>query len=115
MLTALATTPALSAVTAFGPHSGFGPHYGWGGGPGWLFFLIPLFWVALIVLIASIFGRRWRRRAMAGGFGPWSHGVRGAEASLSERFAQGEIDEAEYTSRLAVLRANNGGQKNTSA
>ena len=81
-----------------------------GGGFGFLFFLIPLFWVGLIVLIFALVGRRWRRNAWAGGYGPWGQhhsGVRAAEGSLAERFAQGDIDEKEYRARLEVLRANN--------
>ena len=87
----------------------------WGGGPGWLLIVMPLIWVTLIALVVGLFGRRWRGRAMAGGYGPWAHAGRGAEASLAERFAQGEIDEAEYTNRLRVLRANNGSEKHASA
>lgn len=87
----------------------------WGGGPGWLFFLIPLFWVALLVLLFGIFGRRWRRRAFEGGYHPGFHqgfaAARNAESTLAERFAQGDIDEKEYRARLEVLRANNGPQR----
>ena len=86
----------------------------WAAGFGWLFFLIPLFWIGLFVLIFALAGRRWRR-GWAGGYGPgyghWAHaGARSAEASLAERFAQGDIDEKEYRARLEVLRANNGPQ-----
>ena len=88
------------ALTHMG-HVGFG--FGWP-----FFFLIPLFWIALIALIFGIFGRRMRRRAWAGGYGPWSRGAsRGAESTLAERFANGDIDEKEYRARLEVLRANN--------
>jgi putative membrane protein len=99
------TTLALAA----GP---VGHHFGFG----WLFFLIPLFWIALVVLIVGLFGRRWRRRAFEGGYGPWAqHGhwgnpARSAESTLAERFAQGDIDEKEYRARLEVLRANNAHQ-----
>ncbi len=93
-------------------------------GFGFLFFLIPLFWIVVVILIVSLVGRRWRRRAMAGGYGPWGHGhgfghgfgaagywqgqqaSRAAEVTLAERFAQGDIDEKEYRARLEVLRAN---------
>ena len=41
------------------------------------------------------------------GYGYGYHNpVRGAESSLAERFAQGEIDEKEYRARLDVLRTN---------
>ena len=93
------TALALSAV-AFHPwHGGF-----------W-FFLIPLFWILVFVLIFGVFGRRWRNRAWSNGYGHHGHwggygqAARSAEASLAERFAQGDIDEKEYRARLEVLRA----------
>lgn len=103
------------AVAHFVGH-GFGEH-GFGGpmgGFGFLFLLIPLFWIVVIGLIIGLGRRRWRRNlAMGGhpgfggypGFGGWS-ASRGAESSLAERFAQGDIDEKEYRARLEVLRAN---------
>lgn len=76
----------------------------------WLGFLIPLFWILVFVLIFGVFGRRWRRRAWengAGHYGPGNFGQpRSAEATLAERFAQGDIDEKDYRARLEVLRAN---------
>ena len=83
-----------------------------GHGFGFLFFLIPLFWILLIVALFAIFGRR--RRAMwaqyGGGWGhggPWAQAqaARSAESTLAERYAQGDIDEKEYRARLEVLRA----------
>ncbi len=65
------------------------------GHDGWFpyFPLLPLvffgLWVAMFVVIA-------RRR------GPWNRG--GGESVLAERYARGEIDEAEYRQRRAVLR-----------
>lgn len=93
---------SLAAATAFVGHPGFG-------GPGWLFFLIPLFWIAVVVVLFATLGRRLRHRAWAHGYGPWGqmHGARSAEATLAERFAQGDIEEVEYRARLEVLRANN--------
>ncbi|MFF1633015.1 SHOCT domain-containing protein [Leifsonia sp. NPDC058248] len=87
-------------------------HWGgpWFAGFGWLFLLIPLFWITVFVLIFVFAGRRWRRAAAANGgygYGPRS-GTRSAEQTLSERFAQGDIDEVEYRARLEVLRANRG-------
>ena len=92
----------------------------WGGGPGWLFFLIPLFWITLLVVVFAIAGRRWRRRAVEGGYHPGFHGAwgaaaRNAESTLAERFAQGDIDEKEYRARLEVLRANNSPQRPTAS
>ena len=97
------STLALAGTAA---HVG-GP---WAAGFGWLFFLVPLFWIAVIVLIVALARRRWSRGYAA--YGPGHHGYwggpsRSAEASLAERFAQGDIDEKEYRARLEVLRANN--------
>jgi len=79
-----------------------------------LFFLIPLLLVVLLIVFLSVGRRRWMR---GGGYGPGGHGnwspggwgaaSRSAEATLAERFAQGDIDEKEYRARLEVLRANN--------
>jgi putative membrane protein len=76
----------------------------WGSGLGFLFFLIPLFWFGIILVAAILLGRRWRR-AGAPGHAPWMQGARSAETTLAERFAQGEIDESDYRSRLGVLRS----------
>jgi putative membrane protein len=97
----------LSSVALAGVAAHVGPY---GAGFGWLFFLIPLFWIALFVVLFGVFGRRWRRRAFSAGYaghGPWAHAGRGAESTLAERFANGDIDEIEYRARLEVLRANN--------
>lgn len=87
----------------------------WGGGPwfGWWWFLIPLFWIGIFFLIFGVFGRRWRRAAVArGGYGWGTNGphgaTRAAEQTLAERYANGDIDEKEYRARLEVLRANRG-------
>jgi len=81
----------------------------WAAGFGWAFFLIPLFWIGIVILIVSLFGRRrWRHAGWHPGYegGPWGGQSRSAETSLAERFAQGDIDEKEYRARLEVLRAN---------
>jgi len=78
------------------------------GGFAFFFLLIPLFWIGVIVLIAALGRRRWRRNWEQGGhpaFGGWA-AAKSAESTLAERFAQGDIDEAEYRARLEVLRAN---------
>ena len=88
------TAPAVGPMHAFGP--GFGSPF---------FFFIPIVWIVVIVVVALLIRRGARRRwAMYGGpsFGPH----RSPESTLSERFANGEIDEVEYRSRLEVLRAN---------
>lgn len=98
-----AVLAALAAAPAHVPAHFAGP---WGFG--WWFLLVPLFWIALFAVPFAIFGRRWRRAAAEGGYGP--HGrlspARQAEATLAERFAKGDIDETEYRARLEVLRAN---------
>ncbi|GAA1444078.1 SHOCT domain-containing protein [Leifsonia poae] len=107
----LSTLAAANVAAHWG-----GPWVGpWGAGFGWLFLLIPLFWIAVFVLIFTFAGRRWRRAAAArGGYGPYGGGYgpgaasRSAESTLAERFAQGDIDEVEYRARLEVLRANRG-------
>jgi putative membrane protein len=83
----------------------------WAAGFGFLFFLIPLFWMGLFLLIAAFAGRRWRRAAWSEGNAPWAKGSRGAESTLAERFAQGDIEEQEYRARLEVLRANSGSER----
>lgn len=93
MFTALAPL----AAPAVGPWAG-------GYGPGPFFFVIPLIWIVFIVGLVLFFGRRARRRFGADG-PPWAAG-RPAEATLAERFAQGDIEEVEYRARLEVLRAN---------
>lgn len=78
-------------------------HPGGGGfGFGLLFLiLIPLFFLGLFILFASIGRRRWMMHRA-------ELPARGAESTLAERFAQGDIDEQEYRARLEVLRASNG-------
>lgn len=77
-------------------------------GFGWWFLLIPLFWILVIAALFAIFGRRWRRAAAEGGYGPHARlsPARQAEATLAERFAKGDIDETEYRARLEVIRTN---------
>ena len=82
--------PLLADTSAhWGPYPGFFP----------FFWLVPLFWILLVLLIVGLLGRRWRR---SGGPG-WSGAV-SAESVLSERYARGDIDEQEYRARLEVLR-----------
>jgi putative membrane protein len=109
VFTALTSTAGLATAAAFA-HPGF-----------WhpvffpFFFLIPIFWILVIGLVIFLVTRR--RRAWAqGGYGPWGHGgpwgagaAHTAEATLAERFANGDIDEKEYRGRLEVLRANRPG------
>lgn len=55
--------------------------------------LLPLLVVGLWVFVVVTVGRRWR---------PSDH--RPGEDALAERFARGEIDEADYRTRRDVLR-----------
>ena len=96
----------MFTALALAAHLG-GPGFGFG----WIFFiLVPLFWIGVVVLFVSLARRRWSRGWAQGQFpghhGPWG-AARAAEATLAERFAQGDIDEKEYRARLEVLRANN--------
>ncbi|HEY8718399.1 SHOCT domain-containing protein [Pengzhenrongella sp.] len=85
--------------------------YGWGPGPWFLIF--PLFWLLAIAAILITVSRRRRAWHGAGPWGgpsqghggPWAGSSRSARAVLAERFARGEIDEAEYRARLEVLIA----------
>jgi putative membrane protein len=72
--------------------------HGWHhGGPGpWIIFPIVFLVVALVLLF------RWSR------WGRCHRGGPGGMAVLAERYARGEIDEAEYRSRRAVLRDRRG-------
>jgi putative membrane protein len=68
------------------------------GGPGW-WILFPIgFWLLVAFAVFSF-----RRRAWSGG---WSGGS--AESTLAETYARGDIDEAAYRARLAVLRETRG-------
>ncbi|MET0481251.1 MAG: hypothetical protein ABWY23_04615 [Mycetocola sp.] len=96
----------ISTLLATAP-IGVATHPGWGPGFGWWFLLIPLFWILVFALLFALLGRRWRRAAP-----PWATSPgRSAEATLAERFAQGDIDETEYRARLEVIRTNNPSQR----
>lgn len=109
MSNAIATALTSPILAEGGP----GPHMGGHGGPGFpFFFIIPLFWIAVIVVVIVLV-TRWRRhdasqrrsdeaaRRAANAAAP----LRRAEVTLAERFARGDIDEAEYRKRLEVVRA----------
>ena len=80
---------------------------GWGG---WLVMsvLMVAFWAAVVFGIIALF------RRSSGGNSPFDRQVAASEEDavqvLQVRFARGEIDEQEYRSRLAVLRANTHGE-----
>ncbi|MFC7432155.1 MULTISPECIES: hypothetical protein [unclassified Agrococcus] len=76
----------------------FGPGGGPGGGLWPLAILGPILWIALIVTLVLLFRRTMQRR-------PFVHAAAAGESALATRFANGDIDETEYRSRLAVLRS----------
>ena len=92
MITTLATSMATNPVVAEVAVSDRWHR----AGPGWypLFPLVPLFVIGLWVLLFTLVIRR--RPPMAPG--------QSAESVLAERYARGEIDEAEYRQRRTVLR-----------
>ncbi len=70
-------------------------HDHWDGpGPWWPIF--PILWFLFITLIVVVIVR-YRGHSHRGSYA--------GESRLAERYAAGEIDEAEYRERLAVLRA----------
>ncbi|MFG2904780.1 SHOCT domain-containing protein [Kitasatospora sp. NPDC048286] len=74
-------------------------------GPGPWILLIPLAWIAVVVLVIALLRRTvWRRRAC--GFGAGFGAGAAAEhplAVLGRRYAEGEIDAEEYRAKRAVL------------
>jgi putative membrane protein len=64
-----------------------------GPGPWWPLF--PLFWLLILGAVIFFVTRRARH---------CGYGSRSGVSRLSERYAAGEIDEAEYRERLAVLK-----------
>ena len=70
-----------------------------GPGPWWPIF--PILWLLFLIAVFTTFGflgrRRWRTM-------PGYAGARAGEARLAERYAAGEIDEAEYERRLATIK-----------
>ncbi|MGN6303131.1 MAG: SHOCT domain-containing protein [Angustibacter sp.] len=76
----------------------------------------PVWWVLLVLLVGAVValvvaGTRSRPAPPSGsqppppGTGPVAQAGDPAEALLRERYARGEIDQAEYDQRLARLRA----------
>ena len=89
MTTVIATASTLAAHDPY-----------WNGpGPWWPIF--PFLWLLFIIGIFASFRffgvRRWRQ---VQGYA----GTRAGEARLAERYAAGEIDEAEYERRLTTLK-----------
>ena len=79
--------------TAIAAGSSFAAHEHWDG-PGHWWPIFPILWFLAIFTAIFLFGRRARHCRYAS---------RSGVARLSERYAAGEIDEAEYRERRAVL------------
>jgi putative membrane protein len=60
-----------------------------------------LFWIGLLVLVALVVRRLFPGRRRDGGTGPPRDS---AEEILRERFARGEVSEAEYLRAIGILR-----------
>ncbi|MGF0115737.1 SHOCT domain-containing protein [Promicromonospora sp. Marseille-Q5078] len=86
-----ATAIAVPAAVAAHPYAG-------GGGPGW-WIVFPILWFLLFATVVFLVARRARRYGP-----PWARGGAGGVDVLGERYARGEIDEAEYRQRLGVLK-----------
>jgi putative membrane protein len=65
-------------------------HGGWGPGPGPWFLVFPIIFWTTVVLLVVFFRRR--------------HTGRQGEGTLRDAYARGDVSEAEYRARLAVLR-----------
>ncbi|MBV2153813.1 SHOCT domain-containing protein [Kitasatospora sp. SUK 42] len=80
-------------------------------GPGPWILLVPLVWIAVVVLVITLLRRTlWRRHgcAFGAGTGVWAGSRLGSGAEhplavLGRRYAEGDIDAEEYRARRAVL------------
>ncbi|MEU9079685.1 SHOCT domain-containing protein [Kitasatospora sp. NPDC004745] len=69
-----------------------------GHGPGPWILLVPLVWIAVVVLVITVLRRTFWRR----GCGPGA-GADHPMAVLGRRYAEGDIDAEEYRAKRAVL------------
>jgi putative membrane protein len=76
---------------------------GWGMGAWLLISVITLVVLAVIVVGVVALSRRSNATAQAPAVAPAADGSAAALRTLDERFARGEIDEAEYTKRRDLL------------
>jgi len=83
----------------------------WNGDGGWAYsggsymlmiLAMVIFWGLVIAAVVYVLRQPSRQDRTSGGIEP-AHG--GAQQVLAERFARGEIDETEFTSRRATLHA----------
>jgi putative membrane protein len=98
VLSTLVGAATVTAAPVF-VHSGFAIGF---------FILGHVIGFIFLLLLIGLFARGMRRKAWHHGHGPgyWMQPSRSAEATLAERFANGDVDEKEYRARLEVLRAN---------
>lgn len=73
---------------------GWGSEYGWGMGWGW-FAAMHAFWWVLVLVVVVLLYRAWRADR--------TEDRRNALDILRQRYARGEIDEAEYARRKKIL------------
>ena len=98
------TAAGLGGLAAPALAQGYGPGYGYGGmmgygWHGWLFGpLMMVLWIAVIAGIVVLVVR-W----LGGGRPQQAGSGSSARAILDERFARGEIEEAEYRARRQAL------------
>ncbi|MCA5892700.1 SHOCT domain-containing protein [Isoptericola sp. NEAU-Y5] len=93
-----ATVTAFSASTALPAVAAHPAGWAAGGGPSW-WIVFPILWFLLFAAVVVLVARRARRHGP-----PWARAGAGGVDVLGERYARGEIDEAEYRHRLTVLR-----------
>ncbi|GAA2752532.1 SHOCT domain-containing protein [Kitasatospora cinereorecta] len=82
-----------------------GPHGGWS----WVVpgITVLLLWLVLVAVLVLLWRTLSRRGGAAAATPPWGRApaAPGAEQTLAERLARGEIDVDDYHARLAALRA----------
>lgn len=101
----LALPAALLATPALADQNGYGDMMNWGFGGGFMFG--PLLWLIVLGLIVAGAVALARRPGQDGGgndSGKDSRATPDPLAALDMRFANGEIDEAEYLARKKILR-----------
>lgn len=72
-------------------------HDGWMFGMGW-------WWIVVLILVVGAVWAVLRSQSLRSGGPKSGQAEKNPEEVLSDRLARGEIDEAEYESRLAALR-----------
>lgn len=82
------------------------PEWYWGWGPWQFWWICPLMMLVMLAVVATIF-LAFHRSAGGGHHGLpwWRNPHESALQILNERFARGEIDQAEYEERRRLLQA----------